>query len=138
MGIKGLSSACRCAAEPVLPARAFARVIALARATRMVASFTNGHNSPLGRHGCRAQGDGEKVVSGARDGTVRVWEAEGGKTRFVLQGFTAYLGSLQISPTWLLADGTNNAVMARRTEPIPWNWLAPHIYICPLHREMPK
>jgi len=48
---------------------------------------------------------------GARDGTVRVWEAESGRTRFVLQGFTAYLGSLQVSPTWLLADGTNNAVV---------------------------
>ena len=31
--------------------------------------------------------------------------------RFLLQGFTAYLGSLQIAPTWLLSDGTNNAVV---------------------------
>ena len=57
------------------------------------------------------QGDVEKVVSGARDGTVRVWEAETGESRFVLQGFTAYLGSLQLGPTWLLADGTNNAIL---------------------------
>lgn len=56
-------------------------------------------------------GDVEKVVSGARDGTVRVWEADTGKVRFVLQGFTAYLGSLQVGPTWLLADGTNNAIL---------------------------
>ena len=56
-------------------------------------------------------GDVEKVVSGARDGTVRVWEADTGKVRFVLQGFTAYLGSLQVGPTWLLAGGTNNAIL---------------------------
>ena len=57
------------------------------------------------------QGDGEKVVSGGRDGSVRVWAAESGRMRFMLQGFTAYLGSLQLAPTWLLADGMNNAVL---------------------------
>ena len=67
----------------------------------------DGHSGPV----VCLQGDVEKVVSGARDGTVRVWEAETGKVRFVLQGFTAYLGSLQIGPTWLLADGTNNAIL---------------------------
>ena len=56
-------------------------------------------------------GDGDKVVSGARDGTVRVWEVATSKVRFELRGFTAYLGSLQMGPTWLLADGTNNAVL---------------------------
>ena len=66
-----------------------------------------GHSGPV----VCLQGDVEKVVSGARDGTVRVWEAETGKVRFVLQGFTAYLGSLQVGPTWLLADGTNNAIL---------------------------
>ena len=30
--------------------------------------------------------------------------------RFMLQGFTAYLGSVQVGPSWLLADGTNNAI----------------------------
>ena len=67
----------------------------------------DGHRGPV----VCLQGDGEKVVSGARDGTVRVWEADTGKVRFVLQGFTAYLGSLQVGPTWLLADGTNNAIL---------------------------
>lgn len=57
------------------------------------------------------EGDGEKVVTGARDGTVRVWEAESGGMRFMLQGYTAYIGSLQMAPTWLLADGTNNALV---------------------------
>ena len=56
-------------------------------------------------------GDGEKVVSGARDGTVRVWEVETGKVRFELRGFTGYLGSVRVAPTWLIADGTNNAVL---------------------------
>ena len=54
-----------------------------------------GHSGPV----VCLQGDVEKVVSGARDGTVRVWEASTGKMRFVLQGFTAYLGSLQMGPT---------------------------------------
>ena len=56
-------------------------------------------------------GDGEKVVGGARDGTVRVWEVETGKVRFELRGFTGYLGSVRVAPTWLIADGTNNAVL---------------------------
>ena len=55
-------------------------------------------------------GDAEKVVSGARDGTVRVWDISLGRLRFMLQGFTAYLGSVQVGPSWLLADGTNNAI----------------------------
>jgi WD40 repeat protein len=67
----------------------------------------SGHRAPV----VCVQGDGEKVVTGARDGTVRVWEAESGKMRFALQGFTAYLGSVQIAPTWLLADGTNDRIM---------------------------
>ena len=56
-------------------------------------------------------GDAEKVVSGARDGTVRVWDLAAGELRFMLQGFTAYIGSVQISPSWLIADGTNNNVV---------------------------
>ena len=55
--------------------------------------------------------DGEKVVSGSRDGSVRVWEAETGQSRFVLHGYTNYIGSLHVSPTSLLSDGTNNAVI---------------------------
>jgi WD40 repeat protein len=66
-----------------------------------------GHQGPV----VCLYGDGEKVVSGARDGTVRVWEAETAKVRFELRGFTAYLGSLRVSPQWLIADGTNNAVL---------------------------
>ena len=73
---------------------------------RRCLTFT-GHRGPV----VCLQGDVEKVVSGARDGTVRVWEAASGKSRFVLQGFTAYLGSLVLTPTSLLADGTNNAVL---------------------------
>jgi len=65
-----------------------------------------GHNGPV----VCVQGDCSKVVSGARDGTVRVWEADTGQLRFTLQGYTAYLGSVQIAPTWLMADGTNNVV----------------------------
>ena len=29
----------------------------------------------------------------------------------MMRGYTAYIGSVQISPSWLLADGTNNAVV---------------------------
>ena len=57
------------------------------------------HRLLLQRCERQLHGDGEKVVSGARDGTVRVWETESGQVRFVLQGFTAYLGSLHVSPT---------------------------------------
>ena len=56
-------------------------------------------------------GDAEKVVSGARDGTVRVWDISLGRLRFMLQGFTPYIGSVQLSSSWLMADGTNNAVV---------------------------
>lgn len=66
-----------------------------------------GHQGPV----VCLYGDGEKVVSGAHDGTVRVWEAETAKVRFELRGFTAYLGSVRVSPQWLIADGTNNAVI---------------------------
>ena len=54
-------------------------------------------------------GDGEKVLSGARDSAVRVWEV---RTRCAeLRGFTGYLGSVRVAPTWLIADGTSNAVL---------------------------
>jgi WD40 repeat protein len=59
-------------------------------------------------------GDSDKVVSGGRDGTVRVWDVAAARLRFVLEGFTAYLGSMVCAPTWLLADGTNNAVRCPR------------------------
>ena len=29
----------------------------------------------------------------------------------VLQGYTAFIGSVQLAPTWLLADGTNNEIV---------------------------
>ncbi|KAL1503059.1 hypothetical protein AB1Y20_011126 [Prymnesium parvum] len=58
-------------------------------------------------------GDTEKIVSGARDGTIRVWDIARGRLRFMLEGFTAYLGSVQLSPSWLIADGTNNNVVVK-------------------------
>ena len=57
------------------------------------------------------QGDGDKIVSAARDGTVRVWDVEEEKERFRLQGFTAYVGSLHLTPSRIIADGTNNAIV---------------------------
>lgn len=66
-----------------------------------------GHKAPV----VCLVGDGEKIVSGARDGTIRVWDLARGCLRFMLQGFTAYLGSIQLSPSWLIADGTNNIVV---------------------------
>ena len=64
------------------------------------------------------QGDGDKVVSAARDGTVRVWDVEAGKERFRLQGFTRYVGSLHLTPSRLIADGTNNAVVCLDFAPL--------------------
>ena len=66
-----------------------------------------GHQGPV----VCLYGDGDKVVSGSRDGSVRVWESESAASRFVLYGYTTYIGSLHVSPTCLLSDGTNNAVM---------------------------
>ena len=67
------------------------------------ATYTNASVAAL-------QGDGDKLVSAARDGTVRVWDVEAGKERFRLQGFTRYVGSLHLTPSRLIADGTNNAI----------------------------
>ena len=64
------------------------------------------------------QGDGDKIVSAARDGTVRVWDVEAGKERFRLQGFTRYVGSLHLTPSRLIADGTNNAVVCLDFAPL--------------------
>jgi len=66
-----------------------------------------GHSAPV----VCLDADAEKIVSGSRDGTVRVWDIQKEAMRFMLQGFTAYIGSVQCSPSWLLADGTNNAVV---------------------------
>lgn len=71
------------------------------------------------------QGDGDKVVSAARDGTVRVWDVEGGKERFRLQGFTRYVGSLHLTPSRLIADGTNNAVVCLDFAPGPLDGAEP-------------
>ena len=73
---------------------------------RRVTRFT-GHQGPV----IGLDGDSEKIASAARDGTVRVWDGEAGRLRFMLQGFTPYITSVQISPSWLIADGTNNAVV---------------------------
>lgn len=77
-----------------------------AESERRCTTFT-GHRGPV----VCLYGDADKVVSGARDGTVRVWEVASSKVRFELRGFTAYLGSLQVADSWMLADGTNNAVL---------------------------
>ena len=64
------------------------------------------------------QGDADKVVSAARDGTVRVWDAEAGRERFRLEGFTRHVGSLHLTPSRLIADGTNNAVVCLDFAPL--------------------
>lgn len=40
-----------------------------------------------------------------------MWDSAGGRLRFMLQGFTPHIGSVQIGPSWLMADGTNNLVL---------------------------
>ena len=50
-------------------------------------------------------------VSGARDGTIRVWDAEAGTALYRIGGLTAYLDALQFSESLLIATGTNNVVV---------------------------
>ena len=59
----------------------------------------------------RWAGDGDKIVSASRDGSVRVWDVERGRMRYMLQGFTTYIGSVQLSPSYLVADGTRDRIM---------------------------
>ena len=109
---------------------------------RRVTRF-NGHRAPV----VSLDADAEKIVSGARDGTVcysqmctparalrgpailgggyaawlsasrhpflqvRVWDSAASKLRFMLQGFTQYIGAVQIGPTGLMPEGTNNLVV---------------------------
>lgn len=80
---------------------------------RRVTRFS-GHEGPV----IGLDGDAEKIASAARDGTVRVWDSEAGNLRFMLQGYTPYISSVNIASSWLMADGTNNAlvVMDFRTD----------------------
>jgi len=59
------------------------------------------------------QADGHKLVSGALDGTVRVWEVSdtSGHPLYAISGHTAYMGSVQFEAGRLICDGTNNAVL---------------------------
>ena len=59
------------------------------------------------------QSDGQKLVSGALDGTVRVWDVSetAGHPLYAISGHTAYMGSVQFDGGRLICDGTNNAVL---------------------------
>lgn len=74
---------------------------------RRAVRFGEGHTAAV----VALQGDGDKVVSAARDGTVRVWDVERQTARFTLQGFTTYVGSLFVDASRIIADGANNAII---------------------------
>ena len=57
------------------------------------------------------QADGSKLVSGGRDGAIRVFDLVSGQQRFAIGGHTAYLDALQFEGGRLIASGTNNLVM---------------------------
>jgi len=65
------------------------------------------HNAPV----ASLQADGTKIVSGGRDGAVRVWSKETGQGILEVAGHTAFLGSVQFEGHRLVTDGTNNVVV---------------------------
>lgn len=71
--------------------------------------------SLLGHQGAVAalQSDGTKLVSGALDGTVRIWDVNevSGHPLYAISGHTAYMGSVQFEAGRLICDGTNNTVL---------------------------
>ena len=54
---------------------------------------------------------GPLLVSGALDGTLRVWDIRKGKALYGMLGHTAYLSKVQVDGPHLLADGTNNVML---------------------------
>ena len=42
--------------------------------------------------------DGQQIVSGSHDGTVRIWDAVTGESVQTLEGHTSYVNSAQFSP----------------------------------------
>ncbi|KAA8491019.1 F-box/WD repeat-containing protein pof11 [Porphyridium purpureum] len=55
------------------------------------------------------QCDEHKIVSAARDGTVRVRDFDG-SLLYALTGFTKYIGSARYNDNLLVTDGTNNVI----------------------------
>eukprot|EP00188_Purpureofilum_apyrenoidigerum_P003897 Plantae.Rhodophyta-Purpureofilum_apyrenoidigerum.ctg4205.p1 GENE.Plantae.Rhodophyta-Purpureofilum_apyrenoidigerum.ctg4205~~Plantae.Rhodophyta-Purpureofilum_apyrenoidigerum.ctg4205.p1 ORF type:complete len:375 (-),score=58.26 Plantae.Rhodophyta-Purpureofilum_apyrenoidigerum.ctg4205:806-1930(-) len=59
------------------------------------------------------QWDNRKIVTGGRDGAIRVWEFPGRK-HFEIMGYTAYLTSVQFDRFQLISDGSNNVIVAHQ------------------------
>lgn len=55
--------------------------------------------------------DGERVVSGSLDSTVRVWDAGSGECLAILQGHTSLVGQLQLSGDRLITGGSDGRVI---------------------------
>lgn len=63
------------------------------------------------------QADHSKIVSGGRDGSVRVWDAITGLRRFTLAPFTAYLDGLAFAGPLLVTTGVNDAISVSTFSP---------------------
>mmetsp|Transcript_14170 Transcript_14170/g.29009 ORF Transcript_14170/g.29009 Transcript_14170/m.29009 type:complete len:127 (-) Transcript_14170:1137-1517(-) len=67
-----------------------------------------GHTRPV----VACQYDQSKLVSGAKDGSVRVWDPMTGECLYAIAGFTNWLTSVQFDRDKLVFDGTNDVIIA--------------------------
>jgi len=56
----------------------------------------------------------DMLVSGAWDGTVRVWDVMAGESLYAIGGHTAYLGSVGLVGDTIVSDGCNDVVAAHK------------------------
>ena len=63
--------------------------------------------------------DGQRVVTGSLDSTVRVWDASTGHCTAMLQGHTCLVGQLQLSGDTLVTGGSDGRVIIFDLPPQP-------------------
>ena len=51
-----------------------------------------------------------QLVSGSRDGSIRVWDLRSGESLYGMYGYTGFMTALQFEKNILISDGTNNVL----------------------------